>query len=526
MERLLAKLNMSQKLMISPLFAALSAVALGALAATQLASASGQGSGRLPLVLVLAAALAAVRTLLIGFAVARVVRSELRRTGEIVAVISSGDLTTRVERFSSDEIGELAEHLNAFVERLRTAMTEVSDGSNHVSAAALSLQSSAERLTAGVEEAASQVNAMSTAGQQMSSTSSEIAQNCGKAAKSADDANRAAVGGEAVIRQALESMERIQETVDGAAGVIRGLRDRSEKIGEIVSLINDIADQTSRLALNAAIEAARAGEHGRGFAVVADEVRKLAERTTRATKEISTTILEIQSETQKAVGSMEHGVGEVQQGAAEARESSDALQDILAQMSTVHTEIGQIAVASEEQTATTNEIALNIQQVSAVMQQTARMLEENTAASSELTALSGQLRKLVSQFRVATREDAKAMVQKAVAYIQTHGKEAALSEFSNQRGAFSKGELFVYAQDLTGTVLAHGGTRAIIGQSHFDQADRSGRYFVREMIQMAKQEGCGWVEYDWFNPATGRVQPKMTFVQRVDDYFVGCGVYR
>ena len=152
--------------------------------------------------------------------------------------------------------------------------------------------------------------------------------------------------------------------------------------------------------MNAAIEAARAGEHGRGFAVVADEVRKLAERTSDATKEIRGTIQSMQSETKKAVVSMEDGVNDVGQGTIEAAKSGEALKDILHQINKVTSEINQIAVASEEETATTNEIASSIQQISQVMQETSKRIQGNAEASAKLANLSKTLQEMVGQFRI------------------------------------------------------------------------------------------------------------------------------
>jgi len=185
-----------------------------------------------------------------------------------------------------------------------------------------------------------------------------------------------------IIHETVMVMNRINMRVKESSEIIKQLGARSDQIGAVVELIYDIADQTNHLALNAAIEAARAGEHDRGFAVVADEVRKLAERTTEATKEIGDTISAIQKETKSAVNSMDEGVREVETGAEETGKSGEALRDILKQINTVTTEINQIAVASEQQTATTNEIASNIQQISEVMNETSKTIQENADAAS------------------------------------------------------------------------------------------------------------------------------------------------
>ncbi|MBI4721312.1 MAG: methyl-accepting chemotaxis protein [Chitinivibrionia bacterium] len=330
----------------------------------------------------------------------RLILSPINNTVAVIEDISKGDLTRRIDIASKDEIGEMGKHFNSFIDTLHDTITRVAQGSTKVSEAAVTLDGAAEQMATGVEQAAAQVNSVATASEEMSTTSSEIAQNCVMAAKSSERANNAANTGEAVIQETVAVMNRISERVTRSAGIIKSLGGRSDQIGQVVGLINDIADQTNLLALNAAIEAARAGEHGRGFAVVADEVKKLAERTTQATKEIGQTINAMQSETKEAVASMEEGVKEVEHGTRETTKSGDALQDILKQINTVASEVNQIAVASEQQTATTNEIASNIQQISGVMQETAQRIQDNAGAASQMASLSKELKGLVEQFRL------------------------------------------------------------------------------------------------------------------------------
>ena len=322
------------------------------------------------------------------------------RTVEVIEAVAVGDLTKRIAVDSSDEIGEMAAHFNAFVDKLHEAITHVAQSSNEVARAANVLDNATEQMASGVEQAAIQVNSVATASEEMSKTSSEIAQNCVTAVRSSEQANHSVATGESIIQGTIDVMNRISDRVKESSDVIKSLGTRSDQIGEIVGLINDVADQTNLLALNAAIEAARAGEHGRGFAVVADEVRKLAERTSHATKEISDTIRAMQTETKKAVSSMEEGVSEVSIGTTEAAKSGEALKEILSLIAKVTGEINQIAVASEEETATTNEIATNIQQISQVMQETARRIQENSSASSQLADLSKGLEEMVGQFRL------------------------------------------------------------------------------------------------------------------------------
>ena len=356
---------------------------------------------RLVLIISAIAFLAAViLPFLISMIMRALIVAPINKTVDAIEAVAQGDLTKRIDVTSKDEIGEMAKHFNQFAEKLHETIRQVARSSDEVSNAAEALDAGAEHMATGVEEAAMQVNSVATASEEMSKTTSEIAQNCMTAAKSSEKADESAKTGEAIIRETILVMNRISERVKDSSDIIRSLGARSDQIGQIVGLINDVADQTNLLALNAAIEAARAGEHGRGFAVVADEVRKLAERTSHATKEIGDTIRAMQAETKKAVSSMEEGVNEVGQGTLEAGKSGDALKEILHQINKVTSEINQIAVASEQETATTNEIAVSIQQISMVMQETAQRIQDNAGSSTQLANLSKELQRTVGQFRI------------------------------------------------------------------------------------------------------------------------------
>jgi methyl-accepting chemotaxis protein len=456
----------------------------------------------------------------------KTILAPLRKIAEAIEGMSDGDLTKRIEVLWRDEIGEIATHLNAFSEKLWNTFIQFSKGSIVASSTATLLDNASKQMASSMEEAVVQVNSVAIASEEMSTTSSEIAQNCVSATKSSEKANNATIAGETVITETVAVMDRINSIVKASAKTVGSLGNRSDQIGEVINLINDIADQTNLLALNAAIEAARAGEQGRGFAVVADEVRKLAERTTEATKQIGQTIKAMQTETKQAVVSMEEGVKAVEIGTQDARRSGDALRDILSQINVVTSEIGQIAVASEQQTATTNEIARNIQQISGAMEETARNVGENAEAASQMAKLSTELKRLIGQFKLATPADAQKMVEKAYAYVKANGKEKALAAFDDIRGEFIKGELFVFVQDFHGKILAYGGNTAMVGQNLYDAKDVNGKYLGRGMIEIAKTQGNGWYEYHFLNPHTNLVEPKITYIQKVDDYYIACGIYK
>jgi methyl-accepting chemotaxis protein len=269
-----------------------------------------------------------------------------------------------------------------------------------LAAASEQLSINTAQLAKGGHEQAQQATQAAAAVEQMSATVTEMAQNAQGVASTAQQASRAAGQGNEVVVGSIAGMTRLAETVRASASRIQSLGQRSDEIGEIVKVIEDIADQTNLLALNAAIEAARAGEQGRGFAVVADEVRKLAERTTKATKEIADTIRTIQSDTTMAVESMETGTHEAQEGMALVNKAGERLSEIVGAVQSVSGMVQHIAAAIEEQSTATEQIAGNIEAVASVSKRSEGGLGQVTQATTELARMAGELQAVVGGFKL------------------------------------------------------------------------------------------------------------------------------
>lgn len=315
-----------------------------------------------------------------------------------------GDLTKRVPVNGRDEIAELGGWFNVFIERLQGMIGKVAHVTDKVASAAVELSATAEQMSKGAESLTSRTVQTAAAVEEMNATVGQVAQNSGKAASMAQETVQTAKSGREVVAETVAGMEQISDAVTQSASIIETLGKSSDQIGEIVRVIEDIADQTNLLALNAAIEAARAGEQGRGFAVVADEVRKLAERTTKATKEIGDMIRHIQHDTKGAVASMEAGTQKVSGGVALVNKTGEALAQIAEMVTQTADMIRQIAVAAEQQSVATQQIAGDLENVARVSRESEGGATESAKASHDLSLLATELQTVVGGFKIAAAD--------------------------------------------------------------------------------------------------------------------------
>ena len=326
----------------------------------------------------------------------------LQELARQAGMIAGGDLTVDIVQKSNDEVGQLALAFKVMVENLRKALGKTIEASGAVASASSKISSSTEEMAAGMQEQTNQAGEVSSAVEEMTKTIVENSKNAVHTAETAKQAKVAAEQGGKVVEETVAEMNRIANVVNQSAETVKALGKSSDQIGEIIGVIDDIADQTNLLALNAAIEAARAGEQGRGFAVVADEVRKLAERTTTATKEIASMIKTIQNDTMGAVTSMNEGTKQVNEGIKLAEMAGLSLKEIVDFSQKVTDKIARIATASEQQASKSEMITGNFKTITQCTRETADSVARVAETASNLSSLSEQLLAITRLFKIST----------------------------------------------------------------------------------------------------------------------------
>jgi len=416
-----------------------------------------------------------------------------------VMAMKNGDMSLRVDIPGRDEIAHVGRTMEAMSMGLSAMVAEIRSNAVRVGLSGSQVAASGSAL-------AQRTDAQAASLQQALATVSHLSEAVAHNASAAQELNQLT---EHLRQQAEAGGQAMTDTV----GQMGAMESSSRRVAEIIGVIDGIAFQTNILALNAAVEAARAGEAGRGFAVVATEVRQLAQRSAAAAAEIRQLI----SQSTEQVG----------QSVQRIQGVSQTLESVVDGVRNVSARLGRITEASVAQSAGLEQVSRTVAGLEDITRQNAEMVVESSTASSELVSRATALGDAVSAFRLrqGSADEAHALVQKAMQVVKQRGLDAASALFCQPHGGFVDRDLYIFIVDRHGRYHTHGAKPAMNGHGVHEVPGIDADRFVREV--WAAADGSHWVEYDIVNPETGAVQPKASYVERINDkLLLGCGIYR
>ncbi len=321
-----------------------------------------------------------------------------------LADLADGDLTVNAT-VSEDFTGAIADSVNFAIEQLRELVLVINETADRVSNSTEQTQVNAVELVEASENQAQEIASVSKAINEMTISIDQVSNNATESANVAQRSVAIAYNGAEVVQRSIEGMNVIRDQIQETSKRIKRLGESSQEIGDIVSLINDIADQTNVLALNAAIQASMAGEAGRGFAVVADEVQRLAERSANATKQIKTLVKTIQADTSEAVTSMELTTSEVVRGARLAKDAGEALEEVQKISNTLANLIESISNTAQQQAASAGHISNTMTIIQDITSQTSSGTMATARSVGELNEMAASLQQSVTGFKVSNDDE-------------------------------------------------------------------------------------------------------------------------
>ncbi len=316
-----------------------------------------------------------------------------------IADLAEGDLSIRAS-VTENFTGAIADSINFAIDQMRGLVSNINSLSVQVAGAAGNTQETAGSLAKAAENQAKEIGAASQAINEMAVSIDQVSSNAAESAAVAERAVEIASNGAEVVQATIQGMDTIRGQIQETSKRIKRLGESSQEIGDIVSLINDIADQTNILSLNAAIQASMAGDAGRGFAVVADEVQRLAERSSAATKQIAALVKTIQTDTNEAVISMEQTTAEVVGGAKRAQNAGVALEEIEGVSTNLAELIQNISNAARQQAASAGHVSNTMTVIQEITAQSVENTEQTALSIGKLTSMANEMRESVEGFKL------------------------------------------------------------------------------------------------------------------------------
>jgi methyl-accepting chemotaxis protein-2 (aspartate sensor receptor) len=435
--------------------------------------------------------------------ISRSISQPLAQATAAASQLAAGNLNTRIFSERKDDIGVLIKAINSIGQGLANVIWNIRNGTETLTKATSDIAAGNHDLALRTEKQAEALEKTASSMGQINSTVKDNADNANQAVQLARNASEVAVKGGQAVANVVHTMNSINQS--------------SKKIVDIISVIDSIAFQTNILALNAAVEAARAGEQGRGFAVVATEVRNLAQRSSTAAKEIKALI--------------DLSVQNVQNGSLQVTQAGDTMQEVVNSIQRVYDIIGEITVASNEQSSGIAQVNEAMAHMDQGTQRNAALVKQAAGAADALKSQTVELNKVVSIFKIksaknGTREEAVEMVKSALESLRENGRDPTFADINNKLGPYCDRDLYVVVYDMNGKNLAHGANEANVGKQMIDSKDGAGKLYVRERISIIEQKGSGWQDYKFLNPISKQMEDKSMYLDRYEDLIIGCGVYK
>ena len=341
-----------------------------------------------------------VSVALIGFVIHRSIVTPLAEFQEFVSAVGSGDLTQKSAREGDDELGRLARSLNQMVTGLRDVASQTRAAIENLNSAAVEILASAKQQAAGTGEQAAACQETNATIQEVSQSSLQIADWAKQVAASSDAASRSADSGVDAVQKTKQIVEGIREQSEVVAGNVLALSEKTQQAGDIISTVNDIAEQSHLLALNAAIEAAAAGDHGRSFSVVAGEIKNLADQSKEATIQVRSILGAMQKGINTSVMLTEEAVKRVEMGKEQADVAASTIKELAAGVALSFQAFQQIVAGTNQQQIGFESVTKAVKDIGQASEQTAASTRQLERAAADLTVLGQQLRKTVDRYKM------------------------------------------------------------------------------------------------------------------------------